>query len=269
MQNTSPSEKPRISLPTLQELGVMYNYKPEPVTSEKVNLEIDWSRIEKGKLFEALKEYESAFGTPGSEKILYYKPLKTLEEDGEMYFRAIKEFKKIGKDILVLEVQCYKGECPYVANFHLTQEDKNEWEIKHRQVFPKFREQGIGSRMVELAEDFLKNRAQKQGQTQIMSMEVAQADLLFWLLKRGYMPATPEDEEKIQRIGKGDPELTITSGVNDNDNDELRWYIFEKEKLYEKNGKMKPGIWLHENYGQPIHYVKSSFRIKLKKEFRA
>jgi len=38
--------------------------------------------------------------------------------------------------------------------------------------------------------------------------------------------------------------------------------------LYDATGQQKSEIWDNKNYGKSIHYMKSSFRIKLKKEIK-
>ena len=109
-------------------------------------------------------------------------------------------------------------------------------------------------------------RARETQRPQVISADVAQVDVLLWLLKEGYKPTSREDEKRIERVMGGDPSLAVVSAPKGTKGMPKQWYIFEKEALYDKKGRQKEGIWDGANYGQPIHYMKSSLRIRLSKE---
>lgn len=202
---------------------------------------------------------DSFMGDTTSENAVYFRASKILNFNNRHY-----------RDTLKLKMRDFKGKGPlsYICEFDFNRRERErenyeEWNMDHRLVKGEYREQAIGSQMLNLAETFLAERAKDTQVPQVITVETAQADLLIWLMKRGYQAATEEDAARIQRLLSGDPKLTIKSGLFQ----DVHWYVFEKKTIYE-NGMVVPEVWSDETIGTDIHYTKSSFRIKLKKEFK-
>ncbi len=280
----------------------MYHYRPASSVSEKISLDIDWGKIEGGLTPYFLKQYDYyEKDSPGmtssskNSKMPYWFwemsfiqeeiPRVSPEFEGEaiefIATKRIHEYKdgSPGDDTLQLGLKRRCSEMSlipstdhqYVADFNFVRTEKNgyeEWDMEHRRTSEIYRDQGIASHMIGITERYLQVRAKEKQLPQILTATVGQVDILIWLLNNGFTAATPEDQENIERVFHGDPNLIIVSGASEEGKKSRKWYIFERKKYYDENGRQKPGIWARKNYKKPIHYLKSSLRIKLKKEFK-
>jgi hypothetical protein len=280
-------EKIKHMLHPMQAIAKMYDYSPHPETIDKVDLGIDWSGANVGvtssniRDFDTINESSEGVTTRGNERVQFFEKTlfesdvacsqdKPLKLKGEKSIRKVVENGSVTEQFILsltnpnVPEEDFKHHC--VGNFVFEKRDKgdhDEWDMNDRIVSEAYRNQGIAPKMLTMMEQMVGQYRETSNKPQSIVAEVGQVDVLIWLLKQGYAPGDSSDQEKIDRLLRGDESLTVVSAPDDAQEDEKRqWYIFEKS-TYEGN---EDKIWDRSNYGQPIHHMKSSLRIRLKKE---
>jgi len=264
----------------LQYISSLYNYKPIPEQSEMINLGIDWNSIDTEDMFgDSPSQFDQIDHTyPGAQKhekggnVLYTRipfirsKLKAekdgLELVGQKIDDRVRDEVTFGLGILDTK----DGES--LASFRFNQlkrDGYDEWDMKHREVRSAYRSQGMASNMMQLFEEFLTKRAKKTKVPQVITADIGQVDVLSLLIKDGFEPASPEDQEKISRLFNNDGSLVVTSGPDIEGKARPQWYIFNKKEHCDEDGNVRSDIW--ESYSKkPEEFLKKSFRIHLKKE---
>ncbi|MDH5596691.1 MAG: hypothetical protein OEY44_01190 [Candidatus Peregrinibacteria bacterium] len=284
----SVHEKVATTFSPLAAVQEKYGYSPFPESEERVDLGIQWESTNEayspGQLNYEFDENSEGVHTRGNERVRFVgrdlfkrtleasqaQPLKlsaTMNIRTDLATQKKEETFILGLDNPNADEDDFNHYG--VANFafrKIEHDDRTEWDLNDRIVSPVYRSQGIASKMLNSMEGIIKQYANETGKSQEISAQIGQASVLFWFLKNGFVAATPEDQAKIDRFISGDPSLTIVSAPSDENADEERqWFIFEKATLLDESGEQNPEIWNNKNYGQPIHYMNSSFRINLKK----
>lgn len=273
-----------VKLLRISEIGKMYGYTPEDTLSDKVTLGIDWTSFNPDSMLgDVPRDFDQMDHTHpdaiDSEWLTTVPLYKTgiRSEKGKLEFIGVKRIDNEPRLVVGLMNNDVPDDAPeydfqkrHVGETHFMQQkygDHEEWEMRHRRVSDVYQGQKVASEFLHFGEAFLKKRAEETGIPQVITAETGQANVLIWLLKKGFKPATPKDEERIDRVLSGDDTLTILSGPVDETNGQKReWYLFEKEKLRDLGGVENPEIWSKDSHEKPVNYTKASFRIKLKKE---
>jgi len=286
-------EKIKSMLHPMQAIAKMYDYEPFPATIDQVDLGINWDSAQKGIISSGLGNFdeidESTEGVErkeGKEAVFHSKSLFQTEvecnQSQPLRLEAIKNIrtaKDSGDRSENLIFSLMNPNAPesddahsYVGNLAFSRvdhPDHKEWDMNDRIVAEAYRNQGVAPKMLGMAEQMIKEHGKETGLPQAISAEVGQVSVLIWLLKQGYKPVSDQDQKRIDRLLGGDENLAIASAPDDKEALEKRqWFIFEKDKLLDTSGKQKPEVWNKDNYGKPEHYMKSSFRIHLKKEIK-
>lgn len=260
-------------------LSSQYNYRPEPVQQDRIDLGIDWSSVDARDLFGDMpKEFDNIDGTyPGATVwehegktcariLLINADLKS--KNGNLQLLCQKIDDKVKDEVTFgFGIEDANNEV-FPASFRFYQVkhgEYEEWDMKHRVVSEVYRNQGIASQMIRLAEEFFKKRARETGIKQIMTANIGQTNVLTALLKEGFVPTSKEDEEKINRLLNGDRNLIVVTGPDMKDKAKPQSYIFERDKYYNESGEVRPEIW-NTYKNEPEKFLGMSFRINLKKE---
>jgi len=284
-------EKIAAMLNPVEAIGKMYGYKPYPETVERLDLGVNWHQMEESLADLDMRRFDQI--TTDSDGILqqsnkladfWKKGLfkcevesnqeKSLKLEVIKSIRKLKESGKVGESLLFSldNPNFSKGDLAHtcVGNFALEKIDKEnhtEWDMNDRIVGAAYRDQNVASKMLGMAEQMISKYGKEVGRPQEVVASVGQVNVLVWLLKQGYVPTSDEDQERLDRLMRGDELLTIASAPGDEKEDEKReWYMFEKSKLLDENGQHKAKVWDRSlaNYRQADHYMVSSFRIRLK-----
>lgn len=269
------------------EANPTYELSSTPEKTQKLDLKIDWSSLDKEGVLKALEGYdEVAEPKPGSkvgELLIYQEDL--LTESGEkLHFEVVKLPKKYKEAEDQLQINIVRPKFDeedrrhYVADFDFARYDhetEEEWDMKHRRTGEIYRGQGIAGEILSLAENFLRQRAQQKEVNQKMSARVWQEELIYWLDKKDYKPATKEDKYKLKRIKEADKSLEIyTAPVIEGKDYERPTAIFDTKKFMENfagkvTGPQDPSVWDPINYDKGFFYMKSAFSVKFEKNFPA
>ena len=124
--------------------------------------------------------------------------------------------------------------------------------MRHRVVRKGYRQKKFGTHMLKIFESILTERSKQSGRPQILELNVAQMDVLWWALKNGFEPADTTERERVQKFLDGASNLVIFDEKN-------AWYIFEKEKLLDQEGRPRQDVL--------DKYSEDSYRMKLVKKF--
>ena len=225
-----------------------------------IDLGIDWKSLNKKEIFEKLADFDSA----SDGKFFKCEIPSTSGRKLEMRFSKYKKGWE-GADGS-MRIDLVSPEYPeddwdkyYVGTFdfvHFNKGENEEWDMKHRETGNLYRKQGIAGEILKLFEDYLAERPKPQEVTS----EIGQPDLIPWLHKRGYSPASIQDEEKLARV----PELQIFSSPKGEE------YLFDVPAFRDQFGcdPSDPKVWNPDNYKEDFFYMKSSFRIKFKKTIK-
>lgn len=91
--------------------------------------------------------------------------------------------------------------------------DRGEvFDLRDREVYAKFRNQGFASMLLKTSEEFIRSVAtDAQAPRVAKAGDVGQLDVLCWLWNRGYRPQTDEEMDLIQKIFSGDSSLRLTT----------------------------------------------------------
>ena len=250
---------------------------------ERINLGIDWDSLDRESLFTSLEAYDNAEDiypkVPGERHdrfVIHTGELKTL-----MGGKLIVEISKvISPNFHELQIGIIrpsigtdkrKREYRHVAGFDFLQiQDgiSEEWDMKHRQTSEPYKNQGIAGKIIDLTEEILKKRSARNNLAQSISAKSGQRDLTAWLENKGFKPASEQDREMIQRLNAHDSDLQDVTATGDMyANGET--YTFDtkdfKAKFPSLSGPEDPKVWNDSNYTQPFFYMKSCFKIKIKK----
>lgn len=81
---------------------------------------------------------------------------------------------------------------------------------EHRYVLPEYRrENGLGVMLLKASEAFAKKCVNGNRETNLMKQNIAQLDVMMWLLKNGYEPDTENDRRNLDMVLSGSEELCI------------------------------------------------------------
>lgn len=252
---------------------------------ERIDLGIDWDSIDKESLFASMKTFDYAENlyskVPGKRKhdtyLVYSSELNT--NSGNKV--KLNILKVISPNFHEMQIEIIRPDLAesmphrYVADFDFLQlkhdqfpkevdEGCEEWDMKHRQTQPVYRKQGVAEKVLDILGEILKRRSQDNNISQSISAKSGQRDLTEWLenKKRGFKPATPQDTEMFKRLQATDNDLQDVT-VNG------ETYTFNakefKLKFPELSGPEDPAVWDFDNYEKPFFYMKSCFKIKMKK----
>lgn len=91
--------------------------------------------------------------------------------------------------------------------------DRGEtFDLRDREVYPKFRQQGFASMLLKTSEEFIRSVATNEQSSRIAKAgDVGQLDVLCWLWNKGYRPKTDEEMDLIQKIFSGDSSLRLAT----------------------------------------------------------
>lgn len=103
----------------------------------------------------------------------------------------------------------YKETDPDVVAQTMIFDRGKDFNFMHRIVNPRFRNQGFGRIMFQGVEEFAKGCAKSQNKNCDIFLDAFQLDLIFRLFEYGYVPASEEEEKKLDSILSGDPEFCI------------------------------------------------------------
>lgn len=241
--------------------GVFLNNQRNAVSGaviDVVDLGIDWKSVNKKEIFEKLAAYDSAVAS----ELFRYEIHSTSGSKLELRFSKYTMGWEGSNGSMHIDL--VRPEYPeddwdkyYVGTFDFACFDngeKEEWNMKHRETGNLYRKQGIAGEILKLFEEYLAQRPKSKE----LSSEVGQPDLIAWLQKRGYSPASIQDEEKLARL----PDLQIFSSPKGEK------YLFDVPAFREKFGfePSHPEVWNPKQYKEDFFYMNSSFRIKLKKK---
>lgn len=93
-----------------------------------------------------------------------------------------------------------------IATFRMNHRE-NEWNLADRFIEEKYRQQGIASLLLLSAETFVQTYAKKTRIPQKIVINIGQPSVLLMFLNKGYKAQTEEDQQKIDKILRGDETL--------------------------------------------------------------
>lgn len=86
------------------------------------------------------------------------------------------------------------------------------FDLRDREVYAKFRNQGFASMLLKSSEEFIRSVSTDAQSPRIAQAgDVGQLDVLCWLWNRGYRPKTDEEMDLIQKIFSGDSSLRLAT----------------------------------------------------------
>lgn len=242
---------------------------------ERIDLGIDWDSLDKESLFASMQTFDEAENlypkVPGNRHDTYVIHTGELNtRTGEKLTLEISKvispnFHELQIGIIRPSIEAARPEYRYVAGFDFLQlsgDKSEEWDMKHRQTSEPYKNQGIAGKVIELTEEILKKRSSENNLAQAISAKSGQRDLTAWLEKRNFKAATAKDLEMLQRLRTTDNDLQDVT-VNG------ETYTFNdkefKLKFPELSGPEDPAVWNFDNYETPFFYMKSCFKIKMKR----
>jgi GNAT superfamily N-acetyltransferase len=114
-----------------------------------------------------------------------------------------------------------------IAEMHLAILDSNHFNLEHRYVAEDLRGTGIGTRLLQRVESWLKYVAQDTAQEVVMSLKTGQAGVISWLEKNGF--SVKKEQEDLLNSFKQHPEEFVVEDVKDKDGLVKQQFIFKKE----------------------------------------
>ena len=247
---------------------------------ESIDLGIDWDSLDKESLFASMETFDNAENlypkVPGKRNhdtyLLHSAELST--HSGAKVTLSI--LKVISPNFHEMQIEIIRPDLAesmpsrYVADFDFLQRkngQEEEWDMKHRQTGQSYRRQGIAEKMIDLTGEILKKRSELNGLPQSISSKAIQRDLIEWLRKRGFVPATAQDVENLRRIEKGDKNLLEISKFGET-------YIVDLNEISAKFGGTLPDlndpkIWDNASFDNPFYHMNLwqdlVFTVKMKK----
>jgi len=223
---------------------------------ERDDFDIKWDQIDTTNLaqvfFEKMSESRvHQSGLPFHSENL---PGQKSNYSGKLVFERYPGDSEGVSDSINMELQDPKHNAA-VGSFifdYVPSEKEDRWNMRHRVVRKGYRQKKFGTHMLKIFESILTERSKQSGRPQILELNVAQMDVLWWALKNGFEPADTTERERVQKFLDGASNLVIFDEKN-------AWYIFEKEKLLDQEGRPRQDVL--------DKYSEDSYRMKLVKKF--
>ncbi len=154
----------------------------------------------------------------------------TVDDDVPLKFSISKDWKTLdnGKDLVKAKFVLSRNDDEVGEMVAII--DGDTFDLDHRIVEAKYRDQGMGNMLLNAEEAFVQRSATKDQRVKKQIVETGQLDVMCWMWNNGYRPSTPEDAEKFEKVLAGDS--TIRRG--------LRNYIYSESTPTEKrNGEFE------------------------------
>ncbi len=247
---------------------------------EKIDLGIDWDSLDKKSIFASMKMFDDAektlpkiTGKRGHGIYLIHTAALNTRTEEKIILRVLKVISPNYHELQIEIARPSISDDHEVASFDFLQlkhdefptevEDGcEEWDMKHRQTQEPYKTQGIAGKVIELTEEILKKRSANNNLAQSISAKSGQRDLTAWLEKRDFQADTPQDVAMLKRLKDRDSDLQEVTMFGET-------YTFDakefKSKFPELSGPEDPAVWDDENRKELFFYMKSCFKIKLKK----
>jgi len=262
--------------PSLSEIAKKYNYQPQESTVLRRNIGIRWNDIHMPEIQAIIDQFFNIEPVSGSENTTI--PLGHImlpADTTEQIELVVARHEHRERSGLAPELEiCINSSDPQtkaterVAEFVFAPRTTDEgviWEVGHRLVHEAFRSQAIASYIMDIFEQQCVRWTKMRDEHQTIQATVGQADVISFFMKRGYVPATEREGQRLDVFLKGDPRLVLADSPIP---PARAWYIFEKSKLFDENGAVRMGIWEDDVDGRK-RSERESFRITLKKDFIA
>jgi GNAT superfamily N-acetyltransferase len=168
-----------------------------------------------------------------------------------------------------------------IADFHCYQnQDGHEWYMGHRLVDPRYRSQGVGTKMIGLIEVSVQEYANHTGEPQTITIDAGQVGVISFGIRNGFLPRSETDMGRVERILSGNKGLIVQTGVVfGEDGGWAPGMVFEREDIetaYKWIHDEDPpeGIkWTQNNVNaafswDPAEVIGRSLRLDLSKELK-
>ncbi len=239
------------NLRPLKVIGKRYGYTPYAPTMDPVPLGANWKAWNQEALlkasdsFQELKKDSPATvyeEIPAAEfwRVPIHQSSVAIRNGEPLNLKAVKSIRhdkandEISESIILSldnpnfseEDEAHFG----VGNFVFERHEKpetDEWDMNDRVTAEAYRSQGVAPALLHLAEAIITKQAKLKNKPQTIVTELAQVDVLLWMLKEGYTAATPLDQSRIERLLKGDDDLAIVSAPGDEQvTGKRQWFVF-------------------------------------------
>ncbi|MEK7583091.1 MAG: hypothetical protein AAB483_01640 [Patescibacteria group bacterium] len=246
---------------SLGEIAERYHYAPLEEEKRR-DLGIQWESIDMAKVLEAMARYDELPLGIGQ----FFLVSVPNRHGKEISLTLRKEHAMIDGAADLLSIRLTVIEDPMeqfhesAAELSFTRFERTsfeEWEMRHRLVAARYRQQGIADHLLRVAERAFQHRSAATHRAQIIEAEVGQGDVLWWLVRRGYIPANEINQQRIRKFFSGSDELVILNQPGG----ARRWYIFEKSKAFDHSGKLRSDLW------DGSQYQEISYRIRVTRTF--
>lgn len=175
-------------------------------------------------------------------------------------FLRMKVNNDASKEELYREMHDIKTEVGEIV----LEQNGNEWALAHRYINENFRNRGFAAALIKAAEEFVARYAQLHGTTQKIIVNAGQKSTLRFFTRKGYVPQSAEDEERLKRIFPTDQTTK----------DENLVECFAKIRGYERDGTLSTE-WYEATSKDPYVFEKdteikseqNAYRVKLEKVF--
>ncbi|MFA5829544.1 MAG: hypothetical protein WC843_03550 [Candidatus Gracilibacteria bacterium] len=265
------------SLPSFADVIAQYkgcgaDLNPPPQKKEK--FPFTPALIEKFKIFgkEMVGRYTDGNLSP---KGLKYKKIGTLTRKvltlGETLLDEESDLKILANKVRVTDTA--NGENSIKIEFRLSLGSQglcgldfidlgNEnFKLTDRYTVPEYRQQGFADALLKSGEAFMQELSQStvrvENSAVALTAEVGQLDVIYWLWKNDYRPQTTEDEQNLERVLAGDPNLKLCADL----------YVFDKDRDEYLRGN--DGELVLNKYGKKVIDYHNSMRINFVKKFEA
>lgn len=282
--NQAPATQPDIS--TVQNTTTLQDTVGTAVDEtlkepERVDLGIDWDSLDKPALFASMANFDNAENIypkiqAGKHDGYVLHETKLITNTGEAL--VIQFTKIISPNFHELQINIVRPSLPednsgfYVADFDFLQRKQDqgeEWDMKHRKTGRAYRKQGIAEKLLDLTGEILLERSMLNSLRQSITCTAIQSDLIKWLRKRNFEPATDQDAKNLRRVEEGDRSLLEISKNGET-------YIVDLNEIRALFGGTLPDLndpriweWDESNPDNPFYHMniwqQLKFTIKLKK----
>lgn len=93
-----------------------------------------------------------------------------------------------------------------VGSFYLWKRG-NDWEITHREVGGKYREQGVGTLLLEAVNSFVQAHVDNNNAAEKLTVNLGQPSVLRFFTERGFTPRSGTDKRRAFEIENANPNL--------------------------------------------------------------
>ncbi len=93
-----------------------------------------------------------------------------------------------------------------VGSFYLWKRG-NDWEITHREVGGKYREQGVGTLLLEAVNSFVQAHVDNNNDAEKLTVNLGQPSVLRFFTERGFTPRSGTDKKRAFEIENANPKL--------------------------------------------------------------